>query len=58
VYEPDGPFEGRVLVLEKLIGLLLYSFRTSLIDVLGTALLVIGFWALGYGHKADPTESS
>ncbi|KAK3847593.1 MAG: hypothetical protein J3R72DRAFT_416889 [Linnemannia gamsii] len=25
---------------------------TSLIDVLGTALLVIGFWALGYGKNA------
>lgn len=25
--------------------------RTSLIDVLGTALLVIGFWALGYGRS-------
>ncbi|KAF9093456.1 hypothetical protein BGX29_009912 [Mortierella sp. GBA35] len=26
---------------------------TSLIDVLGTALLVIGFWALGYGRHGD-----
>lgn len=25
--------------------------RTSLIDVLGTALLVVGFWALGYGKN-------
>ncbi|KAG0279930.1 hypothetical protein BGZ95_011833 [Linnemannia exigua] len=28
---------------------------TSLIDVLGTALLVIGFWALGYGKDAATT---
>ncbi|GJJ77124.1 solute carrier family 41 [Entomortierella parvispora] len=27
---------------------------TSLIDVLGTALLVVGFWALGYGGDATP----
>ncbi|KAI7825388.1 hypothetical protein BC939DRAFT_448709 [Gamsiella multidivaricata] len=29
---------------------------TSLIDVLGTALLVMGFWILGYGNARQPAE--
>ncbi|KAF9169655.1 hypothetical protein BGX20_010025 [Mortierella sp. AD010] len=30
---------------------------TSLIDVLGTALLVIGFWVLGYGNDTNPSSN-
>ncbi|KAG0004847.1 hypothetical protein BGZ80_010191 [Entomortierella chlamydospora] len=30
---------------------------TSLIDVLGTALLVIGFWVLGYGSDSNPSST-
>ena len=33
---------------------LVMTFRTSLIDVLGTALLVAGFWILGYGKDSVP----
>ncbi|KAF9974722.1 hypothetical protein BGZ65_008603 [Modicella reniformis] len=31
---------------------------TSLMDVLGTALLVVGFWALGYGKSVDSSVST
>ncbi|KAF9101322.1 hypothetical protein BGX27_011534 [Mortierella sp. AM989] len=31
---------------------------TSLIDVLGTALLVVGFWILGYGNNGNPPPST
>jgi hypothetical protein len=44
-------------LLERPLNFILFSRfncianRTSLIDVLGTALLVVGFWALGYGKN-------